>query len=273
MLIINIMAVKINNLKEYKMNINFLANIILKGKIEVLTGLHIGGSKEKLEIGGVDSPVIRDPFTNYPFIPGSSLKGKLRMVLEFALDKVDASGDPHKSKNADDEICLIFGNFDKEAKVPSGPSRLVIRDAFPDESTISMWEKLDSELLYTEFKPENSINRLTAEANPRFLERIVKGSRFNIEMVYSIYDFDGDKGKRDLENFNHIVKGFKLLEHSGLGGNVSRGYGQIRFFLANPIVVKKDDYEKNSESFKNANSKLKDAELKSLADFNLPISL
>ncbi|HPN39739.1 MAG TPA: type III-A CRISPR-associated RAMP protein Csm3, partial [Melioribacteraceae bacterium] len=174
------------------MKYEFLANVILKGKIEVLTGLHIGGSKEKLEIGGVDSPVIRDPFTNYPYIPGSSIKGKMRMLLEFANGKV-TNGKPHKSDDIHDEVCRIFGNFKDDTK--GGPTRLTTRDAFPDKQTIDKWEKLDSELTFTEFKPENSIDRLTSEANPRFLERVVKGSFFDVEFVYSIYNEINDEIK------------------------------------------------------------------------------
>lgn len=78
--------------------------------------MHIGGSKEKLEIGGVDSPVIRDPFTQQPYIPGSSLKGKMRMLIEFAHGKVVNSGKPYESDDPDDEICRVFGNFVKGTK-------------------------------------------------------------------------------------------------------------------------------------------------------------
>jgi len=223
------------------MSLKFQKNIVLRGQIETLTGLHIGGSKEKLEIGGVDSPVIRDPNTSLPYIPGSSLKGKMRMLLEFALDKVTPKGDTYESKDTEDEICRVFGNFTKGTA--GGPTRLVVRDAYPSKSTIKMWEGLDSELQYTELKPENSINRLTSEANPRFLERVVKGSFFNLEMIYSIYD------EKDEENLKLVYQALRLLEHSGLGGSISRGYGRVKFRFADPVEVTVDDYKNGTESY------------------------
>jgi CRISPR-associated protein Csm3 len=241
----------------------FLANVVIKGKMEVLTGMHIGGSKEKLEIGGVDSPVIRDPHTRLPYIPGSSLKGKMRMLLEFALGKVREDGKPSE----DEEIIRIFGTSAKETEL--GPTRLVVRDAYPDETTKKMWENIDSELQYTEFKPENSIDRITSEANPRFLERVVKGSKFDVEFVYSVYDWD-DEGKDDKENLGRVFEALRLLEHSGLGGNISRGYGRIEFKLLNPIVIKQEDYQEGGANYKKAENPVKEQELKSLTEIEIP---
>lgn len=240
----------------------FLANVIIKGKMEVLTGLHIGGSKEKLEIGGVDSPVIRDPHSRLPYIPGSSLKGKMRMLLEFALGKV-TDGKPSE----DEEITRIFGTSAKESDM--GPTRLVVRDAYPDDATIEMWENIDSELQYTEFKPENSIDRITSEANPRFLERVIKGSKFNVEFVYSVYDWD-DNGNTDQEHLGRLIEALRLLEHSGLGGNISRGYGRIKFNLLDPIVIKQKDYQAGGENYKKAEGTFDSNELKSLTEINIP---
>lgn len=241
----------------------FLANVVIKGKMEVKTGLHIGGSKEKLEIGGVDSPVIRDPHTRLPYIPGSSLKGKMRMLLEFALGKVREDGKPSE----DEEITRIFGTSAKETEL--GPTRLVVRDAYPDETTKKMWENIDSELQYTEYKPENSIDRITSEANPRFLERVVKGSKFDVEFVYSVYDWD-DEGKDDKENLGRVFEALRLLEHSGLGGNISRGYGRIEFKLLNPIVIKQEDYQEGGANYKKAENPVNEQELKSLTEIEIP---
>ncbi len=246
----------------------FLANVVIKGKMNVLTGLHIGGSKEKLEIGGVDSPVIRDPQTRLPYIPGSSLKGKMRMLLEFALGKV-IDGKPSE----DEEITRIFGTSAKESDM--GPTRLVVRDAYPDKETIEMWKNLDSELQYTEFKPENSIDRITSEANPRFLERVVKGSKFDVEFVYSIYDWEDNdndkvKGNVDENNLGRIFEALRLLEHSGLGGNISRGYGRIEFKILEPIVIKQKDYQDGGENYKKAEESLDGKTLKSLTEIRLP---
>jgi CRISPR-associated protein Csm3 len=106
-----------------------------------------------------------------------------------------------------------------------------------------MWESLDSELQFTELKPENTINRLTSEANPRFLERVVKGSFFNLEMIYSVYD------EKDEENLKLVYQALRLLEHSGLGGSISRGYGRIKFRFTEPLDVSVEDYKTGSAKY------------------------
>lgn len=229
----------------------FLANVIIRGKIELLTGMHIGGSKDKMEIGGVDSPVIRNPHNRLPYIPGSSLKGKLRSLLEYSLGVVSQNGEVSK----DEAIVRIFGTS-AEDNNNNGPTRLIVRDALPDKKTIEMWEKMDSELLYTEYKPENTINRITAAANPRFIERVVAGSKFNFEMVFGIYQMNENDNKeiikKDLSNLLHAMR---LLEHSFLGGSGSRGYGKIKFLLLPVIVVTNQEYKSPG---KNYNESLKD---------------
>lgn len=222
----------------------FVANVILRGKIEAMTGLHIGGSKDKLEIGGVDSPVIRDPRTRYPYLPGSSIKGKMRSLLEYFLGVVHEEG----KVSAATEIVRIFGkSADDDSE--TGPTRLVVRDAMPDTETVQMWETLDSELLYTEYKSENTLNRLTSAANPRFIERVVAGSMFDFEMVFSIIrmkesdTLDAIKNE-DLKNLTIAIK---LLESNYLGKSGSRGYGKVKFHFAQPIVLKREDYEQGAE--------------------------
>ncbi len=226
----------------------FLANIILKGQIECITGLHIGGSKDKFEIGGVDNPVIRDPKTNYPYIPGSSLKGKLRTLLEFDLGLVKLDPEEGNYPPSDEEpIATIFGSSTEDK--PNGPTRLIVRDAHPSKDTVKMWESLDTELNYTEYKAENTIDRMTLAANPRFIERVVKGSIFEFEMIYSVYDIDGGDY---IKNFKYVIRALKLLEHSSIGGGGSRGNGQIKIKLAEPFVVRKEDYEENNVAYKNS---------------------
>ena len=58
-----------------------LAKLEIKGTIELVTGMHIGGSSAFAAIGAVDSPVVRDTLSDLPMIPGSSLKGKIRTLL------------------------------------------------------------------------------------------------------------------------------------------------------------------------------------------------
>lgn len=233
------------------MNAEFIGNIVLKGKLECVTGLHIGGSKDKLEIGGVDSPVLRDPHTNCPYIPASSLKGKMRSLLEFSTGKImpnkKGASPGCNCAEAGCSVCRVFGSAAQNRQ--SGPTRLLIRDAYPDKETTDMWSKLDSELMYTEYKSENSIDRLTSAANPRFIERVVKGSKFDVEFVYGVYSIDGID---DTEFFKNVIEALKLLEHSALGGSGSRGYGQISFKFAEPFVVSRLDYVNATEVFKNA---------------------
>jgi CRISPR-associated protein Csm3 len=236
-------------MSETSNTIQFKANIILKGKIECLTGLHIGGSKEKLEIGGVDSPVLRHPGTKLPYIPGSSIKGKMRTLLEYSLGVIGEDGGVAE----DPRIVRLFGlGADDEPKNDKrvGPSRLIFRDSNPDNATIEMWKKLDSELLYTEYKAENTINRLTSAANPRFIERVVAGSKFDFEVIYAVFDRRED-GVGDInQDLIHLIEAMRLLENNFLGKSGTRGYGQVRFHVANPIIVKADDYRSNSAAYK-----------------------
>ncbi|SHK45505.1 type III-A CRISPR-associated RAMP protein Csm3 [Rhodothermus profundi] len=240
---------------------SFLGNIILKGKMECLTGLHIGGSKEKFEIGGVDQPVIRDPVTNEPYVPGSSLKGKMRALLAFALGKADQ--DPnYKTFDPDCPLQRVFGSSAETRSI--GPSRLIVRDAFPDEETRKRWEEMETELLYTELKAENSVDRLTSAANPRFSERVVRGSTFNVEFIFSVYEL------KDLDFFPYVLEGLRLLEHSWLGRSGTRGYGQVAFRLAEPLVVTLEDYRTGSDAYRQASrphEELKEFPLRP-SDFN-----
>ncbi len=232
----------------------FKANIIIKGKIELLNGMHVGGSKDKLEIGGVDSPVIRNPQNRLPYIPGSSIKGKMRSILEYSLGVIGEEG----RVSSDERIIRIFGASADEEK-PIGPTRLIVRDAIPDKTTINMWKNIDSELLYTEYKPENTINRITAAANPRFIERVVEGSKFNFEMVFGIYQMsENDKEDEINKDLANLLQALRLLEHSFVGGSGSRGYGKIKFHVKEPIVVKSDDYKNNTDNYKKATAEIEE---------------
>jgi len=258
--------------------IEFKGNFILKGKIECLTGLHIGGSKDKLEIGGVDSPVLRNPQTKQPYIPGSSLKGKLRHLLEYSTGAItnpvdDVLGSVSKSEHivrlfgigANDKEAVFKKIFEarknREEGKPIAPikeqylgemgvTRLIFRDAIPDKETVKMWDKMDSELLYTEYKPENTIDRLTAAANPRFIERVVAGSCFNFEIIYGVYDMGKEDDKEKSQNdLNNLLEALRLLEDATLGKSGSRGYGHIRFLVNDPIWVGTRDYRDNTDAY------------------------
>jgi CRISPR-associated protein Csm3 len=241
----------------------FIGNIIARAKIECVTGLHIGAGKDTSEIGGVDSPVVRDPVTRLPYIPGSSLKGKLRSLLEFAEGKVgeNGKGNPHTCPKANCKVCRPFGSSAAEERT-CGPTRLLLRDAHPDEATRKIWDKLDTDLLYTEVKSENFLDRITSAANPRFIERVVKGSVFDLEMMYGVYQVDGIN---DLVYFDGVVMALRLFEDSTLGGSGSRGYGQVKLRFAPLIFVDAEDYRKGGEALKSAREWPKDT------TFTLPV--
>ncbi len=242
----------------------FIGNLILRGKFEWLTGLHIGGSKEKLEIGGVDSPVVRDPRTRFPYVPGSSLKGKLRSLLEYGTGNVEKDGEVSKAV----EIVRLFGiGVDEKTKgsknfVPDlekiGPSRLLVRDCHPDEHTTDWWDKLDTDLQYTEIKSENGINRITAAANPRFIERVVAGSRFEFEMVYSVFQIgDGLSHVSDAnDDLGNLRMALLMLEHNFIGKSGSRGYGRVVFYLADPVWITAEHYKTGGDKFNSATESL-----------------
>jgi CRISPR-associated protein Csm3 len=139
-----------------------IATVTLSGKIECVTGLHIGGTGGGYEIGGMDNPVIRDPYDGFPYIPGSSLKGKMRSLLEWAEGKV-GDGKPHFSSDINDPISRIFG-APAEANRPAGPTRLIVRDCFPDEDTKKRMKELEAKqgLPKVEIKTEVNINRITS---------------------------------------------------------------------------------------------------------------
>ena len=197
----------------------------LSGKIIVKTGLHIGGNVEVVEIGGVDNPIIKNPITNEPYIPGSSLKGKMRSLLEWKLNKIDPKGDVH-SWCGDEKcpICRIFGTSSDKAMI--GPTRLIIRDA---ELTQKYKNKMHQEgMSLVEIKYENRINRITAQAVPRSLERVIADTEFSFELIYRIFDMK-DEGKTDEDMFKYVLLGLSYLQQDTLGGSGSRGCGKIEF--------------------------------------------
>ena len=211
-----------------------MKQIIIKkitGKIVVKTGLHIGAGNEKVEIGGMDNPIIRNPRTREPYIPGSSIKGKMRSLLEWKLGKVlQNQGKPCNCGKAECEICRVFGSANNSKEVATensrGPTRLIVRDAV---LTKEWSEKFMSGKALIEEKSENSLNRITAAANPRPIERVVPGIEFDFEIAYRVID-TGDGGAKDKELFISIVKeGLRLLQNDYLGGGGSRGNGQIEF--------------------------------------------
>lgn len=211
----------------------------IEGIIKAVTGLHIGGNTSIIEIGGRDNPVIKNPITNEPYIPGSSIKGKMRSLLEWKLGKVDTNpankttfGEVHGWCNDPEcPICLIFGTSAEKAGI--GPTRLIVRDAVLDRDYKEDLEKKTmgwTPLAITEDKYENTINRINARANPRNFERVVAGVNFSFCMSYRVFG-NGDDGSHDEGFFKYVLEGMKLLERDALGGAGSRGCGQVQFLI------------------------------------------
>lgn len=209
-----------------------LTNIVeIKAKLVLQTGLHIGAGDSEMHIGGIDNSVIKHPLTQLPYIPGSSLKGKIRTLLEWRSGAVqstpltlkDVSKNPEEVKN----ILRLFGisgdtkNSEQEV-VEIGVSRLSFWDCALNED----WEKAirDDNQLLTEAKSENTIDRITSTAgNPRQTERVPAGAKFDFKLT--LRQFEGDKP----ELLDLVLKGLKLLELDSLGGSGSRGYGKVKF--------------------------------------------
>jgi len=263
-----------------------LGKIVITGKIGCLTGLHIGGPGGELEIGGIDNPVIRDPVSDKPYIPGSSLKGKLRSLLERHLyhqtvngitiefnRSIGKGGKRHECNTAETAsncpICRLFGSTGKKEggskeDATNFPSLLLVRDCYLENA--DKLKDISSELLYTEWKTENTLDRVTAASNPRNIERVPRGSIFSLEIIYTI--LDGRQGilKEDLEN---LLSTFKMLELDALGGNGSRGYGKVAFEISElkleSFAQTREEEKKKIEdiitTIKTEDFKLKDSDL------------
>lgn len=250
--------------------VRFTSTLILE------TGLHIGGGGENLDIGGLDKPVIRDPLTKYPYLPGSSIKGKLRSILERLenkpLNRAGGSGTyRYESDDLEDgytkidnqripfkgartcPVSRLFGSTGGEncwietslaeaqeletksqetfnnksyshIKGRNCSARLIVRDCHLLPDSAKKLEKVDTGLYMTEWKFENGLDRITAAANPRQVERVPAGSKFKFELIYTVED--PSQAVKDLEN---IAITLAILEDDALGGHGTRGYGKIRF--------------------------------------------
>lgn len=225
----------------------FLGKFIIQGKIELLTGLHIGGTTVGMEIGGMDNPVIKDPITEQPIIPGSSIKGKLRSLTEwsFGLIKKHPKHGGYQAtsceilKRAKEElsdqdaahwdkaliVARLYGpaSDDSQVREKAGPTRLIVRDAFLNDESKNKLQEALGRGLFTEVKTENALDRVTSQANPRTLERVPAGSSFDFAFIVDKYDGD------DAALLRHLFTAMALLEQSSLGGGGSRGSGQIQF--------------------------------------------
>src|ERR1700691_5412430 len=223
--------------------LKFLGELILEGDLHCETGLHVGAGKGSMEIGGSDNPVVKDAFGR-PYVPGSSLRGKLRSLLEqssgmavpselvYLSKRKGQEVRIHQSDRPDDEICLLFGRNpgrmervegDALESKSASPARLTVYDSPLDQDsiTVQMRDSLDDEI--TEVKSENAIDRITSQANPRTLERVPARARFRVRMLLDVLC------EEDKALAARVVEGLRLLEDDALGGGGSRGSGRVRF--------------------------------------------
>lgn len=209
----------------------------ITGTLELVTGLHIGSGNNEMHIGGTDNPVIKHPLTGEPYIPGSSIKGKIRSLLEWELGVVGVTdgyplGFTHigKLEGAAQEkaksLLKLFGGAPEgggasEALVKEiGPTRLAFWDCPLDRGWVE--EMNGRNLLLTETKMENMIDRIRGVAqHPRNTERVPAGARFEFALTVRRHD--------DEDLLPMVWRGLMLLELTGLGGSGSRGYGKVRF--------------------------------------------
>ncbi len=223
--------------------LTLIGKLVIEGDLHCETGLHIGAGKGSLEIGGADNPVVKDAFGR-PYVPGSSLRGRLRSLLEQSTGEAVPSAlvyvsrrrgqdvRIHQSDRPDDEICLLFGRSPGRVERVGGealeggsasPARLTVYDAPLDLDSITpaMRENLDDEL--TEVKSENAVDRITSQASPRTLERVPAGARFRVRLVVDVL-CEEDKALPA-----RLAEAMRLLEDDSLGGGGSRGSGRVRF--------------------------------------------
>lgn len=212
-------------------------HIVVEGSLECLTGLHIGASNETIEIGGIDAPVVRNPVTREPYIPGSSFKGKMRSLLEkwkapdagyfnrnggggCKRHECDKQGDALKC-----EVCSLFGSTAKGNDGSNNPGLLLVSDCELENKK----EMKRDGLYITEAKMENALDRITSAAHPRTIERVPAGAHFRLKLILRV-EPNNEAGvigwQRHLDDLFTLLH---LIEKDGMGGHVSRGYGQVKF--------------------------------------------
>ncbi len=212
------------------MTLKLHGRVFITGDIVAVTGLHIGGSGGAFAIGGVDNPVIKNQVNGQPYIPGSSLRGKMRSLTEKYMGQVTGqrinNGEIHRCQNGNEyQSCAICNIFGITAEEFNWPTRLVVRDIPLTPESVQMLSQAKTSLPFTEVKTEVAIDRVTSQANPRDIERVPAGAVFGpMELVYSIYD-----ARQDVEWLSVLLDSMDLLQDDYLGGSGSRGGGKVVF--------------------------------------------
>ncbi|MCW1298693.1 MAG: type III-A CRISPR-associated RAMP protein Csm3 [Candidatus Parvarchaeota archaeon] len=256
-------------------NGQLVKKILIEGTITAKTGLHIGGSSVGMSIGGADATVVRNPLTNEPYIPGSSLKGKMRSLLEKVEGKFGPSIGEHIQKGPLTEfvkaenglkqedagrinlIVKIFGTMPEKIKGSEEvPSRLIVRDCeLESKSANTLANSKDTDMPYTEVKTEVVIDRITSAATPRQLERVPAGAVFNMRMILNVYNGDNEKAMLD-----KIFEGLALVQNDYLGGKGTRGSGEVDIKVEQLKYKDKKVYEEGGtwNNYQNNNVQIPD---------------
>lgn len=206
--------------------------VTLTCTMRALTGLHIGAAETTISIGGMDNPVIRDPITNRPYVPGSSLKGKMRSLLERRLElsqnwpiaQIRIHVCEGREAYTSCRLCQLFGIPAPQRERWFCLTRLRIADAFLTEASEQQLREASTDLPYTEVKTEAAIDRVTSAASPRSMERVPAGAEFG-PVRFSLLRYEDD----DPALLETLVEGLQLIEADYLGGSGSRGSGRVEF--------------------------------------------
>ena len=240
-------------------SIQLQGKIFLQGNIHARTGLHIGGNTGELDIGGIDNPVIRNNLNRQPYIPGSSLRGKMRSLLDRHFEnelnkpvgrdvRVHECQEPGAYKTC--PVCQVFGVAPQgKMRGETMPTRLIVRDTFlTEDSKDHLENKADLDTDFTEIKTEVAIDRITSAATPRQQERVPAGAIFgSFKLVHSLYTLDPAQLRDEIRFFEIILIGMELLQDDYLGGSGSRGSGQIEFENIKMIFKSRACYENKAK--------------------------
>ena len=234
-------------MSQIKKNIKIKSKFFIRGKIHILTGLHIGGNSGGLKIGGADSVVVRTGLNNEPYIPGSSLRGKMRSLLERARGQEEDEGEGgysdegHAGKKSNTLLGKLFGTSASDDN--KEPTRLIVRDAFlTAESAKKLKEAPNTDMPMTEVKTEVNIHRITSKANPREFERVPAGAVFDAEFILTPFEEDPEK-----DFLSRLFEALDLIQGDSLGGSGSRGYGRVCFKEFKITEKTVDSYQEGGE--------------------------
>jgi CRISPR-associated protein Csm3 len=226
------------------------SKVFVRGIMTAQTGLHIGGNSVGMAIGGADSVVVRNPVNNRPYIPGSSLRGKMRSLMERVRGEERQGSEGGFSWNGKEALAgkdpstLLGKLFGTAAETQGTPTRLIVRDAhLTPESEQELLNAPNADMPMTEVKTEVWIDRITSAANPRQIERVPAGAKFAFELILTLVGDDD----RDLY-LDRVYEGLRLVEADTLGGNGSRGYGQVKFTVSEVVERTSDDYREGREA-------------------------